>query len=54
MAKPSPKPKKKITVVENVIDSPVNRKGIHAKRGTSRLKTSKNYKKAYRGQGRSR
>lgn len=27
------------------------RKGIHAKSKTSRLKQSKNYKKAYRGQG---
>ena len=29
------------------------RKGIHAKSKTSRLKQSKNYKKKYRGQGRS-
>jgi hypothetical protein len=28
------------------------RKGIHAKSKSSKLKTSKNYKKAYRGQGR--
>ena len=28
------------------------RKGIHSKCKTSRLKTSKNYRKAYRGQGR--
>ena len=28
------------------------RKGIHAKTKTSKLKTSRNYKKAYRGQGR--
>lgn len=28
------------------------RKGVHAKRGTSRMKGSKNYKKKYRGQGR--
>ena len=28
------------------------RKGIHAKSKTSKLKSSKNYKKAYRGQGR--
>ena len=34
-----PKPKKK-------------RKGVVAKTKTSRTKTSKNYKKAYRGQGR--
>lgn len=37
-----------------VIDGTTNRKGIHAKRGTSQLKTSKNYKKPYRGQGRRR
>jgi hypothetical protein len=30
----------------------VRRKGIHAKSKTSRLKSSKNYKKPYRGQGR--
>ena len=28
------------------------RKGIHSKCKTSRLKTSKNYRKAYSGQGR--
>ena len=28
------------------------RKGIHSKSKTSRLKTSKHYRKAYRGQGR--
>ena len=28
------------------------RKGIHAKSKTSKLKSSRNYKKAYRGQGR--
>lgn len=30
----------------------VSRPGVHAKSKTSRLKSSKNYKKAYRGQGR--
>lgn len=30
----------------------VRRKGVHAKCKTSGLKSSKNYKKAYRGQGR--
>jgi hypothetical protein len=30
----------------------VNRPGIHAKTKTSKLKGSKNYTKAYRGQGR--
>lgn len=30
----------------------IKRPGVHAKNKTSRLKSSKNYKKAYRGQGR--
>jgi hypothetical protein len=30
----------------------VSRPGVHAKSKTSHLKSSKNYKKAYRGQGR--
>lgn len=30
----------------------VNRPGVHAKTKTSKLKGSKNYKKAYKGQGR--
>jgi hypothetical protein len=30
----------------------VQRKGVHAKNKTSHSKTSKNYKKPYRGQGR--
>lgn len=30
----------------------VSRPGIHAKSGTSNLKSSKNYKKKYRAQGR--
>ena len=34
------------------IDVQVSRPGIHAKTKTSRSKTSKNYKKLYRGQGR--
>lgn len=29
-----------------------NNKGVHSKKCTSGLKTSKNYKKPYRGQGR--
>lgn len=33
-------------------DRDVSRPGIHAKTKTSVLKSSKNYKKAYRGQGR--
>jgi hypothetical protein len=31
--------------------SKVSRPGVHAKTRTSNLKTSKNYAKAYRGQG---
>lgn len=30
----------------------IKRPGVHAKKKTSKLKTSKNYKKAYKGQGR--
>lgn len=30
----------------------INRKGVHSKSKTSSLKTSKNYKKSYKGQGR--
>ena len=30
----------------------VNRKGVHAKTKMSKSKTSKNYKKPYKGQGR--
>lgn len=30
----------------------VSRPGVHAKTKTSKLKSSKNYKKKYRGQGR--
>lgn len=33
-------------------DSKVSRPGIHAKTKTSKSKRSKNYKKAYKGQGR--
>lgn len=29
----------------------VKRKGVHSKKKTSKLKTSKNYKKVYRSQG---
>lgn len=30
----------------------INRHGVHAKTKTSKLKSSKNYKKSYKGQGR--
>jgi hypothetical protein len=32
----------------------VRRKGVHAKTKTSKVKSSKHYKKAYRGQGKKR
>lgn len=35
-----------------MMDVKVTRPGIHAKTKTSRSKNSKNYKKAYKGQGR--
>lgn len=53
MAKPSPKTRT-ITTIARVIEETTKNKGVHSKRGTSALKSSKNYKKAYRGQGRSR
>jgi hypothetical protein len=42
----------KITnTVEKIAKSKVKRPGIHSKSKTSSLKSSKNYKKLYRGQG---
>jgi hypothetical protein len=38
--------------VEKRVTPNVSRPGVHAKSQTSSLKTSKNYKKAYRAQGR--
>ena len=44
---------RKISALENApSDHKVNRPGIHSKTKTSKNKKSKNYKKAYRGQGR--
>lgn len=41
--------------VGNYLDKPkVKRPGVHAKSKSSKLKTSRNYKKAYRGQGKRR
>ena len=38
--------------VGNYIDKPKRKRpGVHAKSKTSKLKTSRNYKKLYRGQG---
>lgn len=42
-------------IKENILkltSSNVSRPGVHAKTKTSKLKTSKHYKKSYRGQGR--
>lgn len=43
---------KKQPAVVNVVKPDVSRPGVHAKTKTSSLKTSKNYKKKYKGQGR--
>lgn len=40
-----------LTIFTFTPEPKVNRPGIHAKSKTSSLKSSKNYKKAYRGQG---
>lgn len=41
------------TITRGRIEKPKRRRpGVHSKCKTSRLKSSKNYKKAYRGQGR--
>lgn len=40
------------TAIKLVKRQEVLRPGVHAKTKTSRSKTSKNYRKAYRGQGR--
>jgi hypothetical protein len=41
----------KQTVVTKVIVKNISRPGVHAKTKTSKIKTSKLYKKKYRGQG---
>ena len=42
----------KITNTVQKLETPkINRPGVHAKAQTSNLKSSKNYKKLYRGQG---
>jgi len=38
--------------VEKKLTRDIQRPGVHAKTKTSRLKSSKNYKKTYKGQGR--
>ena len=42
---------KQTNAVEKRIKIKVSRPGVHAKSQTSSLKSSKNYKKLYRGQG---
>lgn len=42
------------TSVKTYKSNKVSRPGIHAKTSTSKLKSSKNYKKKYAGQGRKR
>lgn len=42
----------KQTVVTKTVVKDISRPGVHAKTKTSKLKTSKLYKKAYKGQGR--
>jgi len=42
----------KNTTVKKSSEGKKGRKGVHAKSKTSSLKSSKNYKKKYKGQGR--
>jgi len=44
--------KVKDKTVKTKVKIKVNRKGIHSKKKSSQLKSSKNYKKLYKGQGR--
>jgi len=44
--------KVKESTSKNLMKNKVSRPGIHAKTKSSKLKSSKNYKKAYRAQGR--
>ena len=44
--------KKALTTSVREETPPKKRPGIHSKKRTSKLKKSKNYKKAYKGQGR--
>ena len=43
---------KKASVNVHKVTHKINRPGVHSKKTTSKLKSSKNYKKIYRGQGR--
>jgi len=44
--------KKQSSDINKKVKVKVSRPGVHAKTKTSNLKSSKNYKKKYRGQGR--
>lgn len=39
------------SIAKNVLSSKRKRPGVHSKKKTSKCKTSKNYSKRYRGQG---
>lgn len=39
------------SVIKKLEKNKVSRPGVHSKKKTSKLKTSKNYKKKYNGQG---
>lgn len=43
---------KKLNLKARVEKPKTKRKGIHSKNNTSKLKSSRNYKKSYKGQGR--
>lgn len=43
--------KKQTNTTTTLVKNKVKRPGVHAKSKTSHLKSSKNYKKIYRGQG---
>lgn len=42
----------KLTLQDYTVGDKIKRKGVHSKKRTSNNKSSVNYKKAYRGQGR--
>jgi len=42
----------KESTYKGLVPVKVSRPGVHSKTKTSKLKSSKNYRKAYRGQGR--
>jgi len=45
-------PRRRIVTALPLVKKKVRRKGVHAKTKSSKLKSSKNYLKKYRGQGR--